>query len=111
MSCCKKHKELTCVTIELKSSEESQVDDIHKKVNYDFPTEDTVPLSNLESLRHSKEVKNCLKNEYVRDIMTHILKSDNPTETLAQAMTDPAFVELADACLKVVEGSDEEKPC
>jgi hypothetical protein len=62
-------------------------------------------------LRHNEELKNYLKVSQVRDIITHVLKDKNPTKAIAHAMTEPLFVELADVCLKVVEPSDEEKPC
>lgn len=43
--------------------------------------------------------------------MRAILTDANPTNAIALAMTEPIFVEVADACLKVVEPSDDEKPC
>lgn len=80
-------------------------------MKYDFPTEDTVPVHKLEQLRDSEEVQNCLKNPQVRDIISFVLNDKDPTKAIAKAMTEPVFVDLADACLKVVEASDEEKPC
>lgn len=35
--------------------------------------------------------------------MHGILIDKNPTKAIASAMTEPIFVEMADACLKVVE--------
>lgn len=57
----------------------------------------------MKQLRHSKELIECLKNPHVRNIMRGILIDKNPTKAIASAMTEPIFVEMADACLKVVE--------
>ncbi|KZC14406.1 hypothetical protein WN55_06870 [Dufourea novaeangliae] len=57
----------------------------------------------LEQLDYSEELKNCLRNLHLRDIMSAVLTDQNPTEAIALAMTEPIFVEMADVCLKVVE--------
>jgi len=90
-----------------KSKEQQRIYE-HK---YEFPTEDTVPLEKLQKLCDSKELINCLQNPHLRDIMKAIMDSPNPTEMIALAMTEPIFVEMADACLKIVEPPDDEKPC
>lgn len=41
--------------------------------------------------------------------MKSILNSHNPTAEIALAMREPIFVEMADACLKVVELKDEDE--
>lgn len=64
----------------------------------------------LELLRGSKDVRDCLKNPHVRDIVTAILNDPDPTKAIGLAMTEPIFVELADACLQLVEPPDEERP-
>ncbi|KAK2581756.1 hypothetical protein KPH14_002235 [Odynerus spinipes] len=103
-TCCKEHKKIAC-----SPPEPQPVDnEIDTKNNswenkYNFPTEDTVPLERLKQLGESEEVKDCLKNPHVRHIMKAILKDSNPTKAIALAMTEPIFVELADACLKVAE--------
>ena len=107
-SCCKSHKETGCEPYKAEPS----IEDVPKlRTSYDFPTEDTVPLEKLELLKGSEEVQACLKNPHVRDIVKAILNDINPTEAIRLAMMEPIFVELADACLKVVETSDEKKPC
>ncbi|KAL2720607.1 zinc finger HIT domain-containing protein 3 [Vespula squamosa] len=99
--CCKEHKKIGCVRPKPQSIDtDVDVDDNEK---YNFPTEDTVPLEKLKKLRESKEVKDCLKNPHVRTIIKAILKDPDPTKAIALAMTEPIFVELADACLKVTE--------
>lgn len=40
-----------------------------------------------------------------------IVYNDNPTKAIAEAMREPIFVEVADACLKVVEPPEEDRPC
>ncbi|KAK0178605.1 hypothetical protein PV327_007483 [Microctonus hyperodae] len=107
-ACCKAHKTVGC-----EPSRVENVEDVEpqKIVKYDFPTEDTVPLEKLQLLRYSDDVKECLNNPHVRDIIRGILHHSDPTSAIASAMTEPIFVELADACLKVVEPPDDEKPC
>lgn len=73
---------------------------------YEFPTEDTVPVQKLQQLCDSKELMKCLQNSHLRDIMRVIVDSPNPTEAIASAMREPIFVEMADACLKIVEPPD-----
>ncbi|XP_020279017.1 zinc finger HIT domain-containing protein 3 [Pseudomyrmex gracilis] len=104
VACCKNHKIQPCTSPELPDkSQEQRV----AEQNYNFPTEDTVPQEKLQQLRHSEDLKECLKNPHVRDIMRGILNSSNPTEAIALAMTEPIFVEMADICLKIVEPLDE----
>ncbi|XP_076244563.1 zinc finger HIT domain-containing protein 3 [Calliopsis andreniformis] len=109
VACCKIHKESSCEPPKLQHNE---IND-NKKVNakYEFPTEDTVPIEKLERLHDSQELKNCLKNPHVRDIMRAILTDENPTKAIALAMTEPVFVEMADACLKIVEPTADKQPC
>lgn len=103
-TCCKSHKSVGCEPPPAKVPTESR-----EPVKYNFPTEDTVPLEKLELLGHSQEIKECLKNPHVRDIARAILNDSNPTKAIALAMTEPIFVELADACLRVVEPIDNYK--
>lgn len=108
VTCCRKHKDV-CV----KKSEFQNDEVIENKISttqYNFHTEDTVAMEKLEELRYSDEIKTCLKNPQVRDIIRGVLSSPNSTVAIAKAMTEPIFVELADACLKIVEPSDNDKP-
>ena len=43
--------------------------------------------------------------------MRGILTDKNPTSAIASAMTEPIFVEMADACLKVVEPEVNDELC
>jgi len=44
--------------------------------------------------------------------MKTVVNSPNPTEAIALAMKkEPIFVEMADACLNIVEPPDHAKPC
>ncbi|XP_015597405.1 zinc finger HIT domain-containing protein 3 [Cephus cinctus] len=107
--CCKEHKTIGChPSLEVRENE-SQVE-IPQRV-YDFPTEDTVPPEKLDQLRYSEQLKDSLKNPHVRQIMTSILNDPNPTKAIALAMTEPIFIEMADACLRVVEPPVDNKPC
>ncbi|XP_053970517.1 zinc finger HIT domain-containing protein 3 [Hylaeus volcanicus] len=106
IACCKVHKESNCEPPKPQQSEATKVNTI----KYEFPTEDTVPIEKLQQLHLSKELKNCLRNPHVRNIMRSILTDKNPTKAIALAMTEPIFVEMADACLKVVEPSVDDQP-
>lgn len=103
-TCFKTHKETPCTPLEPEKVAET-LEKSQEKV-YQFPTEDTVPRSRLEQLKESQELKDCLKNPQVRDIVRAVLTSKDPTEAIALAMTEPIFVQLADACLNVVEPND-----
>lgn len=103
-TCCKLHKETKCEPF---IAEAKEVRACEKK--YDFSTEDTVALEKLQLLRHDERVKKCVSNRHVRHIVESILKDKDPTGAIALAMTEPIFVELADACLKIVEPASEER--
>lgn len=105
--CCKEHKTQACEPPKESSEKRENV----SERGYEFPTDDTVPVEKLRQLRHSEELKQCLRNPHVRDIMKSILNNPDPTAAIALAMTEPIFVEVADACLKIVEPPDNAKPC
>lgn len=107
MNCCKAHKSTGCQSPTPKTVEEAAA----AALKYEFPTSDTVPMEKLNLLRESAEIKECLKNPHVRDIARGILNDSDPTKAIAEAMVEPIFVELADACLKIVEPPDDQKPC
>ncbi|XP_076647336.1 zinc finger HIT domain-containing protein 3 [Halictus rubicundus] len=107
-ACCKVHKASNCQPKQKQN--EPIVDQKTNGKKYDFPTVDTVPIEKLEQLRYSEEIKNVLRNPHVRDIMRAILVDENPTKAIALAMTEPIFVEMADACLKVVELPENDQP-
>ena len=101
LGCYKTHKTTPCSPVKLESEKEEKL-----IKEYNFPTEDTVPILKLSQLKESEEIRNCLKNHHVKNIIKTVLNSDDPTEAIALAMKEPIFVELADACLKVVETPD-----
>ncbi|XP_076172359.1 zinc finger HIT domain-containing protein 3 [Ptiloglossa arizonensis] len=101
VDCCKVHKANNCQPPKTQQNESTE--DQINTIKYEFPTEDTVPIKKLEQLCNNEELKKCLSNPHVRDIMRAILTDRNPTKAIALAMTEPIFVEMADACLKVVE--------
>ncbi|KAG7208898.1 hypothetical protein KM043_015079 [Ampulex compressa] len=105
-SCCKVHKADGCQPPEPQQNQQREEENKRK---YEFPTEDSVPLTKLQELQNSDEIKECLKNPHVRNIMKAILRDSNPTSAIALAMTEPIFTELADACLKVVEPPENDR--
>ena len=107
--CYKEHKESNCQPEE--SQQGGVKEDKPERIKYEFPTEDTVPIEKLEQLRYNEDLRNCLKNPHVRNIMRAILTDKNPTKVIALAMTEPIFVEMANECLKVVEPAVDDQPC
>lgn len=57
----------------------------------------------MQLLGKNEEVKDLLKNKHLRDLLTQIDSCENPEKMMQKAMLEPIFVELADACLKVVD--------
>lgn len=97
-------------------------------LKYQYPTTDTVPLEKLQQLGKDlffiscettttskvlgfsphptagrDEVKECLANPHVRQMLISLVQSQTPDLTMKEAMQEPIFLELAHACLKVVE--------
>ncbi|XP_017753614.1 PREDICTED: zinc finger HIT domain-containing protein 3-like [Eufriesea mexicana] len=110
IGCYKEHKENKCKPLEVQANLED-VQNSTDSAKYKFATEDTVPIEKLKQLRYSKELKNCLQNLHVRDIMRAVLTDKDPTKAIALAMTEPIFVEMADACLNVVEPQINDESC
>ncbi|CAK1551181.1 unnamed protein product [Leptosia nina] len=100
--CCKLHKEKPCappqhdVENDLPNSSTS---------NYEFPTEDTVPIEKLNLLEQSKDVKTCLENPHLRQILMELDKSPHPDELMKKYMQEPIFTEFVDACLNIVQNT------
>nr|CAG4652337.1 EOG090X0JQ4 [Triops cancriformis] len=106
-ACYKLHKETECQapqpshtspTSEARNSEP-------ETVTYTYPTEDTVPLEKLALLKDNENVKKCLENPHVRQILTSLVNSPNPRTAMQSAMQEPIFMEFADACLNIVENT------
>ncbi|XP_059052214.1 zinc finger HIT domain-containing protein 3 isoform X2 [Achroia grisella] len=96
--CCKEHKERPC-----SAPSKPEVNALKEtSINYEFPTEDTVPPEKLELLK-STELKKCLENPHVRTILELLDKSPHPDELIQKYMQEPIFTEFVDACLNVVE--------
>lgn len=53
---------------------------------------------------NSEEVKAMLHNPHLRAMLENLVNSSDPASDMEAAMQEPIFVELADQCLKVVEG-------
>lgn len=54
----------------------------------------------------STELKKCLENPHVREILELLDKSPHPDRLMQEYMTEPIFTEFVDACLKVVQPQD-----
>nr|SVE75525.1 EOG090X0JQ4 [Daphnia dolichocephala] len=102
LSCFKIHKESPCEKPTVAPTPENLSGE-SLPVTYKFPTSDTVPIEKLQALVHSDEVKDCLSNPHVRNILKSLVLSQTPETSITDAMKEPIFLELAHACLKIVE--------
>nr|SVE74579.1 EOG090X0JQ4 [Daphnia barbata] len=102
LSCFKIHKESPCEKPTIPPTSENLSGE-RLPVTYQFPTSDTVPVEKLQALVHSDEVKGCLSNPHVRNILKSLVLSQTPETSIKDAMKEPIFLELAHACLKIVE--------
>ena len=55
----------------------------------------------------STDLKKCLDNPHVREILELLDKSPYPDELMKEYMQEPIFTEFVDACLKVVQPQDD----
>ncbi|CAH0585619.1 unnamed protein product [Chrysodeixis includens] len=101
--CYKEHKKIPC-TPPPSSPKPPTTND--KVIEYDYPTEDTVPIEKLKLLEQSADVKICLENPHVREILELLDKSPYPAKLMKEYMQEPIFTEFVDACLAVVQPPD-----
>ncbi|XP_066598899.1 zinc finger HIT domain-containing protein 3-like [Prorops nasuta] len=104
IACYKIHKNSNCTLSN--NLQDEKISEKNKSKVYKFPTEDTVPVEKLESLKHDEELRSYIKDPYVRDIINAVINDSNPTDSIAKAMSNHEFIKVADACLKVVEPLD-----
>lgn len=55
----------------------------------------------------SENLKGMLRNQHLRAMMENLVNSIDPMADMEDAMQEPIFVELADECLRIVEGDKE----
>nr|CAG4651498.1 EOG090X0JQ4 [Simocephalus serrulatus]SVE94635.1 EOG090X0JQ4 [Simocephalus serrulatus] len=102
LQCFKVHKESPCEKPTTPPLQENlPVEAV--PLSYKFPTSDTVPIDKLQELANSEELKECLSNPHVREILKSLVQSQTPETAIQDAMKEPIFLETAHACLKVVE--------
>ncbi|CAH0715436.1 unnamed protein product, partial [Brenthis ino] len=97
--CCKLHKETPC------SAPSPETQDTTEKftTEYEYPTEDTVPPEKLKLLEQSKELRKCLENPSLREILETLDSAPYPDLLMSEYMLEPIFTEFVDACLKTVD--------
>ncbi|VVC86643.1 unnamed protein product [Leptidea sinapis] len=100
VSCCKKHKEKPCSRPQVEAVPKIRDRD---NVDYEYPSEDTVPIEKLKLLGQSEDIKKCLENPNVRAILEELDKSTQPDKLISKYMQEPIFTEFVDACLGVVQ--------
>ncbi|KAM3965270.1 zinc finger HIT domain-containing protein 3-like [Aphomia sociella] len=105
VDCCKQHRQTPC----LAPPKPEPCTQKETTINYEFPTEDTVPQEKLELLGKSSELKKCLENPHVRTILELLDNSPYPDEHIKKYMQEPIFTEFVDACLSVVEPPKDDK--
>ncbi len=113
--CYKVHKE-ACSSQEKKRKEERGEDESaasppkRKRSKRDLPSlifvddeeEKVVPEEKLQRLEKSEELKRVLRNPHLRNFLSHLNSTHNPSGFMQYAMQEPIFVEFADACLKAI---------
>ncbi|CAB3261588.1 unnamed protein product [Arctia plantaginis] len=104
VACYKEHKRNPCSAPPEPERETNATD--QSEIEYEFPTEDTVAREILQLLEQSEELKNCLENPHVREILELLDGSPHPDRLIQQYMTEPIFAEFVDACLKIVQPQD-----
>ncbi|KAJ0176543.1 hypothetical protein K1T71_007722 [Dendrolimus kikuchii] len=103
VGCYKKHKVNPCFA---PPPPQRENEEIKPDIEYDYPTEDTVPFEKLKLLGQSKEVKQCLENPHVRELLELLDRSSHPDTLIQEYMQEPIFTEFVDACLNVVQTED-----
>ncbi|CAK1580395.1 unnamed protein product [Parnassius mnemosyne] len=78
------------------------------KIEYEYPTEDTVPIEKLKLLEQSSELKKCIENPHLREMLEILDKSSHPDALIREYMIEPIFTEFADACLNVVQPKNDD---
>ncbi|KAL8581219.1 hypothetical protein ACOMHN_038319 [Nucella lapillus] len=104
VACCKSHKAKGCSSDKKeKAREPVQETSLTTGLEDLEHSEDLVPPYKLAQLSDSEEVRALLHNPHLRGVLTDLVRSERPAQHMNMAMHEPLFLELADACLKVVE--------
>ncbi|XP_039753392.1 zinc finger HIT domain-containing protein 3 [Pararge aegeria] len=101
VACCKLHKEMLCSPPPQPPAPQEQPQ--NHTFEFDFPTEDTVTTEKLKLLEESKELRKCLENPHVRQILEILDTAPHPDVLINEYMQEPIFTEFVDACLSVVQ--------
>ncbi|KAK7088083.1 zinc finger HIT domain-containing protein 3-like [Littorina saxatilis] len=114
VGCCKLHKAKDCgshTKSEDNGDSTNKSDVASKALRWECPREDEdyVPPEQLARLGDSEEVKAMLHNPHLRAILENLVNTDDPAKDMEAVMQEPLFVELADHCLKAVEGEEQHK--
>lgn len=67
--------------------------------------EDEVSALKLKELASSDKMKNLLRNPHLRKIILDLDSCNQKSDLITRLMKEPIFVEFADECLSVVDGS------
>ncbi|XP_017474111.1 PREDICTED: zinc finger HIT domain-containing protein 3 isoform X1 [Rhagoletis zephyria] len=103
LPCYKKHQD-TCVSKQSLNIETCEVYSINEPTLHEpFGTEDTVPRSKLELLKHCETLHNLLYNSHLRNLLTEIDVAPDAWKAMKAAMQEPLFLEFADECLAIIE--------
>nr|CAG4641369.1 EOG090X0JQ4 [Eulimnadia texana] len=108
LPCYKIHSEVSCIKPTNCPAAETKTlnDDPIAERKYDFTTEDTVPIEKLRELDNNEEMRACLANPHVRKMLNDLVHSSDVEKSMQDAMREPIFLELANACLKVVQNQN-----
>ena len=64
---------------------------------------DRLEKRELKSLASSEKLKQLLANPHLRNLVLEVDETDDKNAVMQAAMQEPLFIELADACLEVVD--------
>lgn len=105
LSCFKLHKQENCQSKTKPALHETNVSKASINNTSDHNKEELVKYSALKVLRESKEMRNMLKNPYLRDLLVNLDK--DPDHLLFEnCMVEPEFLKFADVCLSILHPSD-----
>ncbi|CAG4987135.1 unnamed protein product [Parnassius apollo] len=106
VACYKLHKQNPCCVPT--PTEPPVISTKENNIEYEYPTEDTVPIEKLKLLEQSAELKKCLGNPHIREMLEILDKSSHPDALIREYMIEPIFTEFADACLNVVQPKNDD---
>lgn len=102
LECWKEHRAVKCESLSIPERTDEEVSKKDSQ-EYEYPTEDTIPMDKLKLLANSEVLQKILQNPHLQELLVSVDNSPNPEYAMQLAMQEPLFVEFADECLRVTE--------